>query len=739
VALTIRESLPPALAGVVDNLTPPAPRVAAVPGKANFSGTPSRSEAQVRPDYGKLPLAFEQNSGQTDARVNFLARTGNGTVFLTPTAAVFAMQPVEQAGSLLPEKQAASLFYKTAGGTPASRQPGVALYMNLVGANPSARAAGVDPLPGKVNYFIGNDPAKWHTNVPTFSRVEYADVYPGIDLAFYGGAGGLEYDITVSPGVDPHAITLNFTGADGVEVNGQGDLVVHTAVGDVVQSKPYAYQEVNGRRQEVVSGFVQTGSDVHFHIGAYDPGRPIIIDPVIIDYSTLLGGDAGPYGDAVSGIAADNGGNAYLTGWTSSASFPTTPGAFDTTYNGSSYDAFAAKLNPSGSGLVYSTFLGGSGWDFGSAVAVDRRGDAILAGFTGSGDFPTTPGAFDRTANGGYDTFVTKLNANGTTLAYSTFLGGKIDEYCYALAVDRGGNAYVAGYTTSADFPTTPGAFDVTYHGGPEDAFVAKLSASGSTLVYSTFLGGSALDMAFGVGVDHSGQAYVTGATLSDNFPTTPGAYDPTKDGSLDAFVTKLDANGSALVYSTFLGGSQYEYGFGLAVDSENHAYVTGNTASADFPTTPTSFDPSYNGGDTDGFVSKLGADGATLIYSTYLGGSSEDRGNEIAVDAAGNAYVTGWTLSADFPVTPDAFDASYNGSYDACVAELGSSGSALIYGTFLGGTGEDRGYAITVDGVGNVYAAGRTDSNNFPTTQNSLKQRNPGGFDGFVTKFTAV
>ncbi|MBI5293193.1 MAG: SBBP repeat-containing protein [Chloroflexi bacterium] len=384
-------------------------------------------------------------------------------------------------------------------------------------------------------------------------------------------------------------------------------------------------------------------------------------------YSTFLGGSTNDYGNA---IAVDGSGNAYVTGYTISSNFPTTPGAFDTTCNCVSYgEAFVTKLNAAGSGLVYSTYLGGSVYDSGQALAVDGSGNAYVTGKTSSSDFPTTPGALDTSSNGGTDAFVTKLNAGGNGLVYSTFVGGIWNDYGYAVAVDGGGNAYVTGNTNSIDFPATTGAFDTSQNGNA-DAFVTKLNADGSGLVYSTFLGGSNDDIGYSLAVDESGNAYVTGETASSDFPTTPGALDTSSNGGTDAFVTKLNAAGSGLVYSTFLGGSSNDRGKAIAVDSSGNAHVTGNTSSSDFPTTPGAFDTVLNGGDA--FVTKLNAAGSGLVYSTFLGGSNSDYGYAIAVDGSGDAYVTGYATSTDFPTTPGAFDTGFNGDYnDAFVTKM--------------------------------------------------------------------
>ena len=679
------------------------------------------ADARVSEAYGKLPLHFEANRGQTHEDVRFLARGPGFSLFLTPTGAALTL--------IKPE----SLARKPAARSRAeSRKPvtGSVLRMSFAGANPAARVAGLEELPGKANYFIGNDPAKWRTNVPTYAKVHYREVYPGIDLVYYGKQRQLEYDFVVRPGADPGAIALRFAGADKVEVDDvQGDLVIHTAAGTLRQQKPFIYQEVGGVRKEIPGGYVLTGEhQVGFKVAPHEASRALVIDPVL-SYSTYLGGGADDRGRA---IAVDADGNAYLTGRTFSPDFPTTPGAFQTTLPG--HSAFVTKLNPTGSALVYSTYLGGNNSEVGYGIAVDSAGNAFVTGNTNSSNFPTTPTAVQPTFGGdvsnGGDAFVTQLDAAGSALLYSTYLGGSGLDEGSAIAVDPAGNAYVTGLTQSGNFPTTLGAFQTTPASG-SSGFVTKLNPAGSvSLIYSTYLpaGGS------GIAVDASGNVYVTGGTGID-FPTTAGAFQTTYGGGIDdGFVAKLDPTGSALVYSTYLGGSGGDVIFGLAVDAAGNAYVTGLTDSTDFPTTMGAFQTTYGGGTfvSDAFVTKLDPTGCALVYSTYLGGSGGEAGFGIAVDSAGNAFVTGETNSSDFPTTATA---TYGGgSWDAFVTKLDAAGSALVYSTYLGGSGSDAGHAIAVDASADAYVTGFTASGDFPATAGSFQATPAGVSDGFFT-----
>jgi hypothetical protein len=767
--------------------------------------------ARAVESYGRLPLSFEVNKGQTDPRVKFLSRGSGYSLFLTENEAVLSLRKpsaishqlsafsrskptglVTQRslssvaalpGNLLPTTEQFKEGFAPRRGPspdPETQTPAV-LRMKLVGANERAKVTGLEELPGKSNYFIGNDPKKWRTNVPNYAKVKYANVYPGIDLVYYGNQGKLEYDFVVSPGADPRSIEFAIIAdeqagsrqkAAGSEtesqsaidnpkssipmplrVAGNGDLVVGTEGGELIFHKPVIYQphglasgagsSLVTRHSSLVEGRYRLDGEnhIHFELGAYDRRRPVVIDPTLA-YSTYLGGKNTDYGH---GIAVDASGNAYVTGTTFSSNFPTTPGAFQTSFGGGEH-AFVSKLNATGSALFYSTYLGGSGGDYGSGIAIDASGNAYVTGVTASSNFPTTPGAFQTTYGGGVeDAFVTELNATGSALVYSTYLGGSSTDYGNHLAVDASGSAYVTGGTWSSNFPTTPGAFQTTFVSSI-DAFVSKLNASGSALLYSTYLGGVgkpySMTEALAITVDASGNAYVTGHTDSSNFPTTPGAFQTTYGGGVeDAFVTELNATGSALVYSTYLGGSGGSGGFGIAVDASGNAYVAGG-AGANFPTTPGAFQTTYGGADS--FVSKLNAAGSALLYSTYLGGrggpTNYVEAVGIGVDASGNAFVTGQTNSANFPTTPGAFQTTYSGgSADAFVSKLNAAGSALLYSTYLGGSYINVGIGIAVDASGNAYITGRAQSSKFPfpTTPGAFQTTYGGKGDAFVSKFS--
>ena len=621
------------------------------------------TKTRLTEGYGKLPLHFEANQGQVHETVRFLSRGKGYGLFLTSTEAVLTLRKANRTS----EKTGAEAVNPQAG----------ILRMKWEGANEDPMIEGVDELEGKSHYFLGNDPDQWRTNIPIYQKVRYRDLYPGIDLIYYGNQRQLEYDLVVTPTGDPGSIRLVIEGAEGVRVDEGGRLILRVGGGEVIQHVPLIYQEVEGEKKFIKGGYVvdPSGKDkgevlIGFKIDKFDTKKPLVIDPVLV-YSTYLGGSGVDYGQ---GIAVDSSGSAYITGTTSSNSFPTTSPIQGT--NAGSNDAFVTKLNPSGSALVYSTYLGGSGVDYGQGIAVDSSGSAYITGDTNSTNFPTANPIQGAYAGGYSDAFVTKLNPSGSALVYSTYLGGSDIDYGRGIAVDSSGSAYITGGTFSTNFPTA-NPIQGAHAGGYDDAFVTKLNPSGSALVYSTYLGGSKRDFSGGIAVDSSGSAYITGGTDSTDFPTANPFQE--YNGS-DAFVTKLNPSGSALVYSTYLGGGSpwshpNDYGSGIAVDSSGSAYITGWTRSDDFPTVNPIQDTCRGCGldSYSAFVTKLNPSGSTLVYSTYLGGSGHDGGNGIAVDSSGSAYITGGTSSTDFP-TANPFQGSYAGG-----GGLGVFGDAFV------------------------------------------------------------
>ena len=743
---------------------------------------PGALRPAIGESYGNLPLSFEANQGQTDPQVKFLSR-GNGYVlFLTDKAAVLALTPNgepkdRRLSGKTPHNSAPSSRNDRKVATTSAKRDVV--RMELIGATHKKCAVGVDRLPGTANYFIGSDPAKWQSDMPTYTKVRYSAIYPGVDLVYYGNQRQLEYDFVVAPGVRTGQMQLHFAGAASLTLNGAGDLKVRARHGDIAFRKPVVYQVKDGHRQSVPGSFrLLSRNTVGFRLGNYDHHRELVIDPTLA-YATYLGGSLG---DFPSAIAVDTAGNAYITGGTESIDFPVTTGAYNTTAATGSSAAFVTKLNPGGTALVYSTYLGGAANDSGAtgtAIAVDASGNAYLTGTTFASGFPVSSGAFELTPGDDVGlfgaSFVAKLNPLGTALVYSTYLGGSLPDLAYAIAVDSSGDAFVAGEAESPNFPITSGAFQTTIGGtagASANVFVTKFNPAGSALIYSTYLGGSNIDGATGIALDNLGDAYTTGQACSTNFPVTPGAFQTVNGGALtdscNAFVAKFNPAGTALLYSTYLGGSGSDGANAIAVDASENAYVTGYSFSTNFPVTAGAFQTGNNAAanqESNTFLTKLNPAGNELIYSTYLGGSGYssaasqyieygegDTGTGVAVDALGNAYVTGASDSSNFPVTSSALQMTnpyaQEGQYGdaaAFLTEIDPGGSGLVYSTYLAGSagvGEEA-YGIAMDTLGNPYIAGISSSSNFPVTAGAYQTVNkglgagaPADYTGFVAKF---
>ena len=732
--------------------------------------------AKLSATFSNLPLAFTQNNGQWPDSILFRANAGGATMWFTKSGAYYQFTRHIERPSVEADPCVGLCIDSFAGANPDQRvgpcdpsfmgdnpDPRTNLGANLdpranlgapplagvkdrfghendsletmmikasfVDANPDPRIAGGDKMDYKCNYFLGNDSSKWHTDVPNYDFVVFEGIYAGIDLKYYGNGRQLEYDFIVSPGADYSQINIRYEGAKSLAVNESGALVVKTDWGTVTEMPPNIYQIIDSKKSEIRGKYYLLAENAFgFRLDdSYNPAFSVTIDPALA-YSTYLGGSLNQY---PWDIAVDETGCAYVTGITNASDFPTTVGAYDVTYNYTS-DVFVTKLNSTGNGLVYSTFLGGYQGDQGYGIAVDAAGCAYVSGTTDCPDFPMTPYAFDTSFNAGYggvDGFVTKLSPGGNSLIYSTFFGGYGHDWPYDIAVNEAGEAYITGELYQSACPVTPNAFD-TIFGGDIDGFVTKFNASGSGLIYSTYLGGHSVNelgqpanntSCHAIALDAAGNAYITGRTYSPDFPTV-NAFDAVlnNDGNgfagSDAFVSKLNSDGSALIYSTFLGGGvgtdHSDWADGIAVDAAGCAYVAGSTYCPDFPTA-NAFD--YSLGAQDAFITKLSPAGNSLVYSTFLGGTGSDYGGHVVIDTAGCAYVTGATYSYDYP-TRLPYDASYNGDFDVFIAKFAPGGDKLAYSTFLGGSGAEFGMGIAGNGAGDVYVTGRTVSANFPT-----------------------
>lgn len=686
------------------------------------------SDQSLVPTHFQRAIAFVENDGQWPDSILYSASAGNLTIWITATAVYHTVSrnvceagPSGAAASNLPFDKYKKPNIET-----------MSFAKKLDGANPLAKAHGSKKLAYRCNYFLGNDHAKWRTDVSSYEEITLEGVYPGTDLRFLGNEGRLEYDFILHPGIDYRQISFRYEGVTGLEISPDGNLRIGTVAGTIVEQAPIVFQESASRERTPVDGKfrIESPYQVSFEVSGYtNPSLALVIDPVLT-FSSLLGGTSNQNGSA---IAVDSAGNTFVTGYTTSADFPTI-GAYQGTFQGGAYDVFVSKISTTGSGPLYSTFIGGSLSDLAFGIAVDPLGTAYVTGYTTSTNFPTVSAYQSTHQGGGEDIFVTKLSPLGSTLNYSTYLGGSNFDLGNAIAVDGSGSAYVTGTTGSSNFPIGP-AFQGTYTLSPE-AFVTKINPGGSTLAYSSYLGGSGGgDVGTSIAVDNTNHAYVAGYTNSASFPLFLAQQSSYQGGTYDAFVTKVNPGGGSLAYSTYVGGSAEDRAYGIAVDKNtpHRCYVTGTTTSTDFPT-QNAYQASKAGGN-DAFVSRFGSSG-NLNYSTYLGGAA-GNGNDIAyaiaIDNDSNAYITGVTASTDFPLVNPHTSSWQNGA--AFVSEFGQTGTTLLFSSYLGGASSgETAHGIACDKTGNIYLLGETGSSDFPVV-NSI-QSFSGTQDIFVSQF---
>ena len=710
--------------------TSPEPTTSAEIANDPLAGGTTKSIFSAK--YGAIPMHFEPNVSSATNDAGFIARAAGYQVLLQQTGA--RIRAASGAGSI---------------------------EMQMAGARPHVSPEAENELEGKTNYLIGNDPANWRTNVPNYAKVRYRDIYDGVDAVFYGDQADLEYDFIVAPEASADQITTEFTGIETASVNDAGDLILASNGVTFHQKKPFAYQDIDGYRREIVVSYrieqVDSRVKVGFDVGSYDREQTLVIDPVL-SFSTYLGGNSETTG---TGIAVDPNGNAYVAGYTSStAGFPLV-GPFQNQNPGGNA-AFVTKINAAGTAFVYSTYLTaatGFGNSAASSVAVDAAGNAYVAGISQSCNFPTTPGSFMPVVpncGGNFKGFVVKLNPSGSGLAYGTYLSSP--DFLFSgeltgIALDPSNNAYITGWTQTQSFPTTPGAFKRTLAANTQNAFVSKLNSSGSALVYSTFVGINTpvpntdpYDKANAIAVDSEGNAYITGQSVSQNFPVTNNAFQTFPGSRLDAFVTKLNSTGTALLYSTYLGGNGDEVGRAIAVDTGGNAYVTGYFDGTNgFPFTPNAF---RNGAGENccasvlnGFLTKVNPTGTALVYSTSLGTERQAMsGNGVAVDSTGSAYVVGAEgISAAYVVNAIQ-PVSLNN--DAFILKMNPAGTALTYSTHFGGSnGSSIGNAIAIDPAGAAYITGSTNASNFPISAGAPQGTKPGGQSNssFIAKIATL
>jgi len=704
----------------------------------------SPSALSARQDFGQLPLTFEANRGQSNSQVKFLSRGNGYTAFLTAGGLTLALHPKN--GAPAPGTQNTSAVVES------HLLPVV--HMSLLGAAKNPRISGEDLQPGRINYFLGNDPAKWLTNVPNFAKIRYKDVYPGIDLIYYGNHRQLEYDFEIKPGADPHKIRFEISGTTQIALDTEGNLELQVGGEQLRLQCPAVYQGSSNSRTPVNGHYVVTDrTHVAFEVAAYDSSKPLTIDPVLI-YATYLGGSGT---DLATGIAVDASGSVYLAGYSNSVDFPVTATG---SLSPNSNHVFVAKLDPAGANLVYADYIGGNGADYGLALVLDGANDVYVTGSTTSSNFPAVK-AYQPQQPGPYAGFLTRVSADGSSLLYSSYLGGNSFDQPAGIAIDNLGQVFVAGSTMSQNFPLTnayqPSA--LPNQGGVYGfyGFLTKFSADGSSLVYSTYLAGNSVvaqdcgipcwpapyNQISAVSVDANGAAYVTGTTNADNFPTTPGAFltsNSTQQGPTVGFLSKFTSAG-ALAYSTYFYGSSENpiQVNAIAVDDSGASYITGYAVSdGSFPITSTGIcDPgAYGFGCSYAFVTKFDPTGSTLLYSTFLGQNNYANPRSIQVDAAGNAYVLASTTSAAFQ-TNTAIEA-YSNRADLLLVEIDPGGTTELFSTFLGGDGNESPAGMALDAQGNIYISGFTDSSDFPVTQAAFQGSLGGASDAFVAKIGA-
>ncbi len=708
---------------------------------------------QVQTNYGKLPLSFEANVGQTDPQVKFLAHGSGYSLFLTSGQMVLSLR----ASSITKPDANAEPANPATRQKPRPTSPiastNAVIRINMVAANPAPKATGEDLQPGKVNYFIGKDPSKWQRNVPLYRQVRYENVYPGIDVVYYGNQSRVEHDFVVNPGADPSKIQLDVQGADRLSVASNGDLILHKSTDEVRLQAPVVYQPFHGLKVSVDGQYkIQNSTRVSFALGQYDKTLPLVIDPVLV-YGTFLGGLAD---DQAVGIAVDSDGSAYVAGSTQSTNFPLA------SQNGpmpSGQSLFVAKLDVSGSSLVYADYIGGTSYNQAAAMALDTSNQVFVTGYTSSGDFPVV-NALQSESAGGNEGFIAQVSADGSSLVYSTYLGGNSDDYPQSIALDPDGNIYVAGYTYSQNYPTVK-AFQSSAQPNQQEqygfyGFVSKLAADGSALAYSTYLGGNTVvvqncyygpcwpspyNYINGIAVDGSGSAYVAGTTNTYNFPVTEGAYQISNATTGDqqvAFIGKFDAAGNQ-VYATYLNAGENAYWTGvngISVDSQGAAYVIGQTYpwGQTFPITETHLcDPSESSC-TYGYIFKLDPTGAFPVYSTFLAANVDVNPQSLTLDANGDVFVLSSSGGGDpeFLVNPIE---NFTNQADLFIQEIDPTGGSVLFSTWLGGYGYDQPGGIALDSTGAIYVTGYTSSTDFPVSAAALQNTLGGNADVFVSK----
>ncbi|MEA3313295.1 MAG: SBBP repeat-containing protein [Caldisericota bacterium] len=669
--------------------------------------TPIKSE--INSVIANTSVPFIKNEGQTDKGVSFYASTQHGTIFVTrKNEIVYSLDGI---------KENETNEYKT-----------VALKETLVNTN-APFVHGEDLSETKVNILLGDDSSKWKNNIPSYNTISLGELHKGIEVKLRAYNNNVEKLFYISSKGNVKDIKIKISGADTLTLGEEGELLANTSLGAVAFTKPIAYQEINGKKTYVEVKYTVNKDIYAFDVESYDKNIPLVIDPLLA--STFIGGSDSDY---VYDVVLDTSNNAYIVGYTNSFSYPTTTGVYQSAKTGG-YDVFVSKFNNDLSALSASTFIGGSGTDRAYAIALDSSYNVYIAGYTNSTNYPTI-NAYQTANNGNYDAFISKLSNDLSTLLSSTYVGSSSYDYAYGIALDSLDNIYITGYTNSINYPTAAGVYQTANSGG-YDVFVSKFNSDLSALSASTFIGGSGSDNAFKIALNSSGNLYIAGYTDSSDYPVTANAYQSERKGLTDVFVSQLTNDLKVLSSSTYIGGSNNDRAYAIALNSSNNVYITGETYSSDYPTTTNVYQPGNNGG-YDVFVSKLSDDLSTLLSSTYIGGSSHDYAYSIALNSENNVYITGKTLSANYPTTDRAYETEFNGSSDVFISKLNNDLSALSASTFIGGATDEEARAIVIDSSGNIYATGFTNSSDYPTTSGAYQINNNGVYDAFVCKFNS-
>jgi len=695
-----------------------------------------------------IAVPFVKNVGQFNVEVKYAVDLFAGRFFLTSKELVYSLRQRGKDKTIHSDKFKLNTKIKRENVS----DKGLVFreyFVDKKGARIHFKSKGEQQAETVVSYFRGNNPSKWRSNVASYQSISLGQVYPGVEVKLKASGKNVEKIFYVSPQSNVDDIKIGVSGVAGLKIAKDGRLMFKNALGELAMRAPVAWQEIAGQRREVKAGYRLLENDLYGFavLDDYDKKFPLIIDP---DLDTLLASTflGGSYSEMVDSLVLDNSGNVYLSGSTSSMDFPVTAGTYDQTHNGGYNDAFVAKLSGDLTRLLASTFLGGNDMEWNAYLAIDGRGNIYLAGNTESADFPTTPGAYERIKKGGDlgDAYVSKLNSELNELLASTFLGGTNSEVTSSLlALDSKDEVYLCGRTLSADFPTTDGAYDRIYDASNNngnlrywDTFVSKLNNDLSILLASTYFGGNLDELDFSLALDGSGNVYLSGSTSSTNFPTTSRAYQQKLNGNFDACVSKLDRNLSNLLASTYLGGGLNDGGESIALDSAGDVYLAGETGSSDFPSTPGAYAYIPNGSLGDIFISKFDNSFTSLLASTFLGGSFGERASAVALDGAGNVCLTGNTDSKDFPTTPGAYNRIFYGGYfsgSAFISKLDRDLTSLLASTYLNGSQGAFSTSLAIDGSGNVYLAGYTSSEDFPTTVGAYAGYSGGLDDAFVAK----